>query len=61
MDFDAFRQQPLASALTTPSENGAPAFGLHARAEAELPFARALGCLIGAFHKMDAVEKISSS
>ena len=42
MDFDALRQQTLASTLAAPRENGAPAFGFHAGAETELLFPRAL-------------------
>jgi len=50
MDFDALWQEALATALPATGEDGTPALGLHASAETELLFARALGCLIGAFH-----------
>jgi hypothetical protein len=53
MFFDAFRQQTLASALSSASERGAAAFRFHARAKPVLAFARAFGWLKGAFHIVD--------
>ena len=52
VDFDALGQETLASVLPAPGKDGTPALGLHARAKTELLFARALGCLIGAFHNL---------
>jgi hypothetical protein len=50
-DFDTLGQQALATALAATAEDGAPALGLHPSAKAELPLARALAWLIGAFHR----------
>ena len=50
MDFHALRQQPLASALTTPREGGAPRFRAHARAKTVLILSGALGALKCSFH-----------
>ena len=58
VDLDALWQEPLATVLAAAGENGAPALGLHASAETELLFARALGCLIGAFHSLVPAVKI---
>ena len=57
VNFDALWQETLASVLPAPGENGAPALGLHASAKTELLFARALGCLIGAFHNLGKTVK----
>jgi hypothetical protein len=46
----AFRQQPLAPALTPPRESGAAAFGFHPRPKTVLTFPGAFRRLIGAFH-----------
>src|SRR5260221_13728796 len=51
VDFHALRQQALASALAAAREDGAAVLGLHAGAETELPLARALRGLVGAFHR----------
>jgi hypothetical protein len=45
MDFHAFRQQPLATALAAPGEGGAPAFGAHPRTKTVLLFPSALRAL----------------
>ena len=50
-DFDTLGQQAFASTLAATAEDGAPALGLHPSAKAELPLARALAWLIGAFHR----------
>jgi len=50
-DFDTLGQQAFATALAATAEDGAPALGLHPSAKAELPLARALAWLIGAFHR----------
>ena len=50
VNLDALWQEALAPALPASGQNGTPALGLHASAKTELLFARALGCLIGAFH-----------
>ena len=52
VDFDALRQQTLAAVLAAAGEDGTPVSRLHAGAETELLFARALGCLIGTFHSL---------
>lgn len=51
MHLDALGKQPLAAMSPTTVENGTTALGLHPGAESELPLARPLGRLIGAFHK----------
>ena len=51
VDFHTLRQEPLAATLAAAGENSATILGLHAGAETELTLARALGGLIGAFHK----------
>jgi len=53
MYLDPFWQQPLAAALTPPSQRSAPTFRFHARAKPMLAFAGALGWLVGAFHKAE--------
>jgi hypothetical protein len=45
MDFGAFRQQTLATALAAPGEGGASAFRAHPRAKAVLLFSGALRAL----------------
>ena len=50
VDFNALRQQALASALTAAGEDGSSAFGFHAGAKAELLLARPFGRLVSAFH-----------
>jgi len=45
MDFGPLRQQAFATALTTPRERGAAAFGAHARAKTVLIFPSALRAL----------------
>lgn len=52
VDFDTFREKPLAAVTTAAAQDGAAGLGLHAGAEAELLFARALGRLVCAFHKL---------
>lgn len=52
VDFDTFREKPLAAVTTAAAQDGAAGLGLHAGAEAELLFARALGRLVSAFHKI---------
>ncbi len=52
VDFDTFRKKPLAAVTTAAAQDGAAGLGLHAGAEAELLFARALGRLVCAFHKL---------
>ena len=50
MHFHALGQKPLATALTTPRERGAPALRAHARAKTMLIFSSALRALESAFH-----------
>ncbi len=50
--FDTFRKQALATLAAAAAEDGSAGLGLHAGAETELLFARALGRLISAFHKI---------
>lgn len=50
-DFDTLGQQAFATALAATAEDSAPGLGLHPSAKAELPLARALAWLIGAFHR----------
>jgi hypothetical protein len=50
-DFDTLGQQAFSTALPAAAQDGAPALGLHPRAKAELPLARAFAWLIGAFHR----------
>jgi hypothetical protein len=52
MDFDTFRKEALAAMLTTTAQDSPACLGLHAGAEPELLFARALGRLVCAFHKI---------
>jgi hypothetical protein len=52
MNFHAFRQEPLAPALTTPRQCGASAFRAHARAKTVLIFSSALRALESAFHSV---------
>lgn len=58
VNLDALWQEALAAALPAAGENGTPALGLHAGAKPKLLFARALGCLIGAFHSLVPAVKI---
>jgi len=51
--IDAFGQQSFPSTLTASGKSGTATFGLHARAESVLAFARALRWLVGAFHKTE--------
>lgn len=48
--LDALGQEALATALAATGERGTAAFGLHARTETVLAFARALGRLVSSFH-----------
>src|SRR5256885_15066560 len=50
MDFHAFRQQTLATALAAPGESGAAGFGAQPPAKNELLFPGALRALQGAFY-----------
>jgi hypothetical protein len=50
MFLNAFWQQTLATALTSPRERGSSTFGAHARAKTVLLFSSALGWLKSAFH-----------
>jgi hypothetical protein len=52
VDFDTFREKPFAAMTAAAAQDGAACLGLHAGAEAELLFARALGRLVCAFHKI---------
>ncbi len=61
VDFDALGQEPLATALPAPGEDGTPVLGLHAGAKPKLLFARALGWLIGAFHNLGGVNSVEKS
>jgi hypothetical protein len=45
MDFHAFREQTLATALAATGEGGAPAFGAHAGTKTVLLFPSALRAL----------------
>ena len=56
MELNTLRHETLAPTLTTTAEDGATAFGLHARTEAELAFARALGWLVGALHVVKSLR-----
>lgn len=51
VELDPLWEEPLASPFAAPRQNRPAAFGFHARAKAELLFARPLGRLIGAFHR----------
>jgi hypothetical protein len=50
MPLNAFRQQALATALTSPRQSGASAFSAHPGAKSMLAFAGAFGGLKCAFH-----------
>ena len=52
VDFDTFREKPFAAVTAAAAQDGSAGLGLHAGAEAELLFARALGRLVCAFHKI---------
>ncbi len=56
VDFDTFREKPLAALTAATAQDGAAGLGLHAGAEAELLFARALGGLVCAFHKLGKMD-----
>jgi hypothetical protein len=45
MNFHTLRQEPFPTALTTTCEDGAAAFGAHARTKSVLTFPGALGAL----------------
>ena len=51
MNFDTLRQEALASMLAASAQYCASGLGRHARTETKLLLARALGRLVGAFHK----------
>jgi hypothetical protein len=55
MNFRAFRQKPLATALTPARQRGPASLGAHAGAKPVLLFASSLGSLECAFHKLNAV------
>jgi hypothetical protein len=50
MIFHAFRQQALATALTTSGQGGSTAFGFHPRTKPVLALAGSFRCLVGSFH-----------
>jgi hypothetical protein len=52
MSLHAFWQQAFAAALPAARKNRAAAFGFHAGAKTMLAFARSLGRLVSAFHKL---------
>jgi len=56
VDFDTLRKEALASTLAAAAQNGAARLGFHPGAEPKLLLARALGRLVGAFHKIGSVE-----
>jgi hypothetical protein len=58
--LDPFWEQTFAPALAATRERSATAFALHARTETMLAFARALGRLIGAFHKTEKLIRRDS-
>jgi hypothetical protein len=51
-NFDTLGKQAFPTTLTSPTEEGTPSFGFHPGAKTELPLARALAWLIGAFHSV---------
>jgi hypothetical protein len=51
VELNAFRQEPLAAALTPTRQRGTAALCLHSRTKSVLLFARAFGWLVRAFHK----------
>lgn len=57
VNLDALWQEALATALTAAGKDGPAFLRLHAFAKAKLLFARALGRLIGAFHRPWFLEK----
>ena len=58
MNFDTLRQETLASPLAAAVQGGASGLGRHSRTETKLLLARALGRLVGAFHKIRSVEPV---
>jgi hypothetical protein len=56
VDFDTFRKKALASVAPTAVEKFAALLGLHASPEPELPFPRALGRLVCAFHRKNPLR-----
>jgi hypothetical protein len=61
VDFDALWKEAFASMAAAAVEDGASALCLHPGAESKLPFARALGWLIRAFHRTENVESVNLS
>ncbi len=57
VDFDTLWQETLASTLAAAVQDIAARLGFHARAEAKLTLARALGRLVSAFHRIGSVER----
>jgi hypothetical protein len=53
MSLDAFREQALATALSSTCKYRATAFGFHAGTKTVLTFACSLGGLVSPFHKTD--------
>ena len=51
-DFDTLGQQAFATSLAPAAQDSAAALSLHPSAKTELPLARALAWLIGAFHRI---------
>jgi hypothetical protein len=49
-DFDTLGQQAFPTALAATTKDGPPGLGFHPCTKPELPLARALAWLIGAFH-----------
>ena len=52
VDFDTFWKEAFAALLAASAQDGPACLGLHAGAETKLLFARALGRLVCAFHKI---------
>jgi hypothetical protein len=50
-DFDTLGQQAFSTSLAPAAQDSAASLSLHPGAKTELPLARALAWLIGAFHK----------
>ena len=61
LHFHAFGQEPFASALTAPSEDGAAAFGAHPGAETVLLFPGPFRSLQGAFHGKNGLARNGSA
>ena len=53
MSLDAFREQPLAAALSPAGKDRAPGFGFHPGTKTVLTFACSLGGLVSSFHKTE--------